>query len=176
MRKREALLSLVVGVVVCLLLAVGCAAAPAAPPAAPAAPTQPTQAVPLAQPTSAAVSTPVAAPTAAPQATISAVPTAAPVPASTRPPVSRTPVSISSEPTIQVTGQVGEVAASARVITFVEAVHGFQDVALIDGTQIVGPDGSPRTLQDVQPGMVIQASGWANGSGGVIAQRVRIVS
>lgn len=75
-----------------------------------------------------------------------------------------------------ITGQAKEVSASARVITFAEPVHGFESVALAEGAEIVGADGSPRTLQDIKPGMVIQASGSAGGSGSVLARKIRILT
>ncbi len=78
-------------------------------------------------------------------------------------------------PAVTITGRVKAVAASARVIDFEEPVHGFSEVALLDETQIVGADGSIRSLQDIKPGMVIQASGAADGHGGILARTIRIV-
>ncbi|MCL4370563.1 MAG: hypothetical protein M1380_06615 [Chloroflexi bacterium] len=75
-----------------------------------------------------------------------------------------------------ITGQVREVDASARVITLVEPVHGLESVALTDKTQVEAADGSPRTLQDVKPGVVIQAGGTAGGSNSVLASKVRILT
>ncbi len=79
-------------------------------------------------------------------------------------------------PAVTITGRVKAVAASARVIDFEEPVHGFSEVALLDETQIVGADGSRRSLQDIRPGTVIQASGAADGHGGILARTIRIVS
>ena len=75
-----------------------------------------------------------------------------------------------------ITGQVREVDARARVITLVEPVHGLESVALTDKTQVEAADGSPRTLQDVKPGVVIQAGGTAGGSNSVLASKVRILT
>ncbi|MHB0870800.1 MAG: hypothetical protein ACYC66_10885 [Chloroflexota bacterium] len=77
---------------------------------------------------------------------------------------------------VVITGQVRDVSASARVITFVEPVHGIGSVALTDSTEIVGPDGAPRGLQDVKPGVVIQVAGEAGGSGAVLASKIRILT
>ncbi len=66
--------------------------------------------------------------------------------------------------------------ASARVITLVEPVHGLGSVTLTDQTKIVAADGSPRTMQDIKPGVVIQAAGTADGSGSVLASEVRILT
>ena len=77
---------------------------------------------------------------------------------------------------IIVTGRVKEVSSSRRTITFDEPVHGFTGIDLRENTQIVSSEGAPRTLQDIQPGMVVQASGGAGGTGTVVATRVRLVS
>ncbi|MGE5620527.1 MAG: hypothetical protein ACM3US_14870 [Sphingomonadaceae bacterium] len=77
---------------------------------------------------------------------------------------------------VVITGQVRDVSASARVITFVQPVHGLSSVALTDVTEITGPDGGPRTLQDVKPGVVIQVAGEAGGSEAVRASKVRILT
>ncbi|HEX2988624.1 MAG TPA: hypothetical protein VHS06_10700 [Chloroflexota bacterium] len=172
MSKREIVLGNLVSTVAVALLAVGCASSYGTP----VAPTQSATSTPATLAGAPATTTPTAQPKVTPIATVGATQVPAPASASTRAPVSLTPVSAGAEPTIQVTGQVRDVAASARVITFVEAVHGFEDVALTDSTQIIGPDGSSRTLQDIQPGMVVQAAGWANGSGAVIAKSVKIIS
>ena len=173
MKNREATLRNTLGAIVGSILLVGCAAnVPAAP----------TAAAPNPRPTAASISTSTAStptvllaiPTAAATST---VPVPGPTPPSTtRPPVSRTPASISSEPTIVITGQVREVAASARVIDLAEGMHGFSEVALNDDTGITGADGASKSLQDIQPGVLIQVAGWANGSGGVIAKSIRILT
>ncbi len=75
-----------------------------------------------------------------------------------------------------VTGRIGNIAADAGTISFDEPVHGLASVVLTRNTEIVAADGSPRDPRDLQTGMVIQVEGGPDGSGDVLATRVRIVS
>ncbi len=75
-----------------------------------------------------------------------------------------------------ITGQVQEIDASARVITFVEPVHGLSTVALLPDTEVVAADGSPKDLRDIKPGMLIQVAGGAGGNGAVLARTIRILT
>lgn len=80
------------------------------------------------------------------------------------------------EAIITVTGQVWDVAASARVIDLVEPVHGIDVVAVDDDTEITSADGKQVDFEDIKPGIVIQASGQADGHGAVLASMIRIVT
>ncbi len=116
------------------------------------------------------VATPVG--TSAPAATAPAKPTP-------RPPVQspvRVPGAIPGETIVSVTGQVKDVAASARVIDLVEPVHGIAVVAVDEKTEITSADGERKALQDIRAGMVIQASGGADGNGAVLATKIRILT
>ena len=76
---------------------------------------------------------------------------------------------------VVITGEVGDVEASAHVINFNDQVHGFTTVAISPAAEIMTADGSPKTLRDIKPGTVIQASGSAIGAGAVLATRIRIL-
>lgn len=112
--------------------------------------------------------------------------TAAPIPtmmqakpsptATARPAPVKVPGAVPGEAIITVTGQVWDVAASARVIDLVESVHGINAVAVDDKTEITSVDGKRTGLNDVKPGMIIQASGQADGHGAVLASKVRIMT
>ena len=93
-----------------------------------------------------------------------------------RPVPVRVPGAAQGEMVITITGQVWDVAASARVIELVEPVHGIAGVALDDKTEITSADGKRLGLQDIKPGVVIQASGQADGNGGVLADKIRILT
>ena len=77
---------------------------------------------------------------------------------------------------VVITGQVRDVALSARVVTLVEPVHGLDRVAVTEQTKIEAADGSPRSLQDIKPGMVIQVAGTSEHTGSVLASLVRILT
>jgi len=72
-----------------------------------------------------------------------------------------------------ITGTVMDVSLSARIITLAE---GPEVVALTEQTKLVSPSGGEATLQDVRPGMRIQASGQAGESGALLAEVVLILS
>ena len=74
-----------------------------------------------------------------------------------------------------ITGQVKDVELNAHVIHLDGQVHGFSTVTLGSDVQIVSVDGSPRTLQDIKPGNLIQSAGQAVGSGVVLATKIRIL-
>ncbi|OGO05034.1 MAG: hypothetical protein A2Y60_00965 [Chloroflexi bacterium RBG_13_54_9] len=76
---------------------------------------------------------------------------------------------------ITITGKVLDVSRSARIITLTESVQGFGTVALTDETEVFSTSGNKATLQDVQNGMTIQASGKPGTSGAMIASRVNIL-
>jgi hypothetical protein len=76
---------------------------------------------------------------------------------------------------VAITGTVMDVSLSARAITLAEGVDGFEVVALTKQTKLVSPDGGEATLQDVRPGMRIQASGEAGESGALLADVVLIL-
>lgn len=93
-----------------------------------------------------------------------------------RPTAVRVPGAMPGETVISVTGQVWDVAASARVIDLVEPVHGINAVAVDDKTEISSADGKRGGLEEIKPGMVIQASGQADGHGAVLANKIRILT
>lgn len=79
-------------------------------------------------------------------------------------------------PLLTITGRVMDVAASARVIALAESVQGISAIALTEATAIVGAADSPRQLQDIGRGMVIEATGRVGSPGALLATRVRILS
>jgi len=87
-------------------------------------------------------------------------------------PTATTPTSAE---TITITGTVMDVSLSARIITLAEAVEGFEVVALTEESELVSASGGEATLQDIQPGMRIKASGEAGQSGALLASKVLIV-
>lgn len=91
------------------------------------------------------------------------------------PAVPLSPTPTPPQPTT-ITGRVMEVAAGARVITLVESVQGISAVTLTDGTEIVSADGDPRLLGDVRTGTVIQATGFVESPGSLLARRIRILA
>ena len=175
MTNRQHLLLLGIGTLAVGMFIVACAGDNSASPAPGSAALQPR---PTSAPTATAavgfllpvVATPVAA--SAPAAATPAGPTP-------RPPV-RSPVTVPGampgETTITITGQVKDVAASAQVIDLVEPVHGIAVVAVDEKTEVTSADGERKALQDVQPGVVIQASGGADGNGAVLATTIRILT
>ncbi|MGI5835568.1 MAG: hypothetical protein ACOX87_03620 [Chloroflexota bacterium] len=96
--------------------------------------------------------------------------------ATARPAPVDVPGAAPGEAIITVTGQVWDVASSARVIDLVEQVHGIDSVAVGDKTEITSADGKQVGLNDIKPGMVIQASGQADGNGAVLANTIRIIT
>jgi len=74
-----------------------------------------------------------------------------------------------------ITGRVQGVAAGDGVIHLQESVHGFTRVVPTNDVRITGPDGSSLTPWDLKPGSVIQASGSADGQGGVVARTIKLL-
>ena len=62
------------------------------------------------------------------------------------------------------------------MIDLVEPVHGINAIAVEDKTEITSANGQRISLNDVKPGMVIQASGQADGNGAVLASKIRIMT
>jgi len=87
-------------------------------------------------------------------------------------PTATTPTSAE---TITITGTVMDVSLSARIITLAEEVEGFELVALTEESELVSASGGEATLQDIQPGMRIKASGQAGQSGALLAEQVLVV-
>lgn len=78
-------------------------------------------------------------------------------------------------PAITIVGTVMDVALSARVIMLVEPAEGFSIVALTEASELVAADGSEATLQDIQRGMLIQASGRPGESDALLADQVLVL-
>ena len=76
---------------------------------------------------------------------------------------------------MDVSGTVGGVATSARVILLTASDHGFDKVALTDATRIIDSSGQAATLQAITPGMQIDATGSPGENGALLAQRVQIL-
>jgi hypothetical protein len=76
--------------------------------------------------------------------------------------------------TVAISGRVETVGEGDGVITFDEAVHGFERVVVVEDTEILSASGDPGGMEDITPGTVIHATGAPDGDGGVIARSVRI--
>lgn len=77
---------------------------------------------------------------------------------------------------VVITGEVKDVEPDAHVIHLDGQVHGFTTVTLGSDVQIMSVDGSPRKLEDIKPGSLIQSAGRAVGSGAVLATKIRILA
>ncbi|MGC9468748.1 MAG: hypothetical protein ACP5HS_09160 [Anaerolineae bacterium] len=77
---------------------------------------------------------------------------------------------------LSVAGTVEDASASARVITLVDAANGIRTIALTEECQLVSAEGATMTLNEVRPGMLVEASGQRGETGVLIASRVHVTS
>ena len=80
---------------------------------------------------------------------------------------------VNSSGMVTVQGKVLDVALSARIITL-QAEGGTVNVALTDGTILLGPGGEPIELRDIRPGALIEATGRPSTGESVIAMKVQV--
>lgn len=71
-----------------------------------------------------------------------------------------------------VSGVIGQVFVSARVVMLAEADQGVSFIALTDGTTIMTNSGAAATFEELQPGKVIQAFGSPVGTDAMLASRL----
>jgi hypothetical protein len=102
---------------------------------------------------------------ATPEPTVTLMPTSPPTPTPSEEP----------EPTTTIEGTVLRVSPSARVITLQEPVQGFDAVALTDASEILSAEGQAATLDDVLPGMALEATGTPGQAGALLADRVHLL-
>jgi hypothetical protein len=81
-----------------------------------------------------------------------------------------------AQPDLTITGVVAAVAMSARTIMLYEPVQGFTKIALVEPGIIIPANGKPVELHFLQPGMQIEATGWAGSSNALLTSEVRILS
>lgn len=112
--------------------------------------------------------------TATPTPAATSGPTPAPTAAPTVPPGTAIPSLVS--PRIIVTGQVQDVAASARVISLTGPAAGFVAIALDPGAELVSDLGAAITLTSIRPGDAIQAAGDVFTEGTLVATRVLLIT
>jgi hypothetical protein len=80
-----------------------------------------------------------------------------------------------AEAGLMIVGTVMNVSLSARIITLQEPVESISVIALTEESELASSDGEEITLQDIQPGMTIQASGEPGDSGALLARQVRLL-
>jgi len=68
-----------------------------------------------------------------------------------------------------------DVSLSARLIMLTEPVEGFDAVALTGESELINADGGEARLQEIKPGMYVQASGKPGGSSALLARKVFIL-
>ncbi|MCG8347686.1 MAG: hypothetical protein MI924_07895 [Chloroflexales bacterium] len=85
-------------------------------------------------------------------------------------------LSPSPQPDLTITGIIADVATSARTIMLHEPVQGFTKIALVEPSIIIPANGEPVKLHLLQPGMQIEATGWAEASSALLTSEVRILS
>lgn len=77
--------------------------------------------------------------------------------------------------TVLITGTVGSVVLSARVIELQSPVQGFTHIALTQETKLLSVEGGEINLRDLQVGTRIQVLGQPGASGALIAEEVRVL-
>ena len=77
-----------------------------------------------------------------------------------RPPSAQTPTDSNEAGIISITGTVQDVMLSAQVILLREPIQGFSYLAMTQDTKFVSTEGMNITLVQVQPGMMVKATGW----------------
>ena len=79
-------------------------------------------------------------------------------------------------PTITITGNIESVSASTGIVSLAPPVHGLSVVNTTGTTVVLAKDGrSILAVANLQPGMTIQVTGPADGQGGVIAQKIKVI-
>lgn len=76
---------------------------------------------------------------------------------------------------ITLVGRVMDVSLSAQIIMLQEPVDGFSVVALTEDSELFSPEGDVITLQNIGPGVRLEAYGVPGDSNALLASRVRLL-
>ena len=105
-----------------------------------------------------------------PGPTITAAPTHEPLPVATS-----TIAVENTESGITIIGEVMDVSLSARIITLKDPVEDIRVLALTEDCELTSSNGEKIDLHDIQPGMLIQASGQRGESDSLLTSFVIVL-
>lgn len=76
---------------------------------------------------------------------------------------------------VTITGTAATVDVASQRVELDVPVEGVEVVTLSEDAEVVGADGSPTTLEGLQPGVTIEAMGWVDDPSVLLARRVRLL-